>query len=193
MRTPARGARRTVQGDRDEGPLFARPLRARQRVGGDRRSPSRVAKLPDCGAPSRRSAPRRRKAESRRDRPQEAGAAQRPRVRRDQAPSAGRGADDPWAEAAQAGPAVRPLPPRALGRHGLPERPLARADPGGRPNRCGGGRLRRDDLDAALPGAAAARNRNAGSQFDPSVVRAFLAAWAEGEIDRFLPDHRLSA
>jgi hypothetical protein len=25
------------------------------------------------------------------------------------------------------------------------------------------------------------------------VVRAFLAAWADDELDRFLPDHRLSA
>ena len=33
----------------------------------------------------------------------------------------------------------------------------------------------------------------AGTQFDPSVVRAFLAAWSDGELDRFLPDHRLSA
>jgi putative nucleotidyltransferase with HDIG domain len=32
-----------------------------------------------------------------------------------------------------------------------------------------------------------------GTQFDPSVVRAFLAAWSDGELDRFLPDHRLSA
>jgi HD-GYP domain-containing protein (c-di-GMP phosphodiesterase class II) len=33
----------------------------------------------------------------------------------------------------------------------------------------------------------------AGTQFDPGVVRAFLAAWSDGELDRFLPDHRLSA
>jgi HD-GYP domain-containing protein (c-di-GMP phosphodiesterase class II) len=48
---------------------------------------------------------------------------------------------------------------------------------------------------APLPvGTALAEiERNAGSQFDPGVVRAFLAAWAEGEFDRFLPDHRLSA
>jgi putative nucleotidyltransferase with HDIG domain len=48
---------------------------------------------------------------------------------------------------------------------------------------------------APLPvGTALAEiERNAGSQFDPSVVRAFLAAWAEGELDRFLPAERLSA
>jgi HD-GYP domain-containing protein (c-di-GMP phosphodiesterase class II) len=48
---------------------------------------------------------------------------------------------------------------------------------------------------APLPvGTALAEiERNAGSQFDPGVVRAFLAAWAEGELDRVLPDHRLSA
>ena len=33
----------------------------------------------------------------------------------------------------------------------------------------------------------------AGTQFDPAVVRAFLAAWADGELDSFLPDERLSA
>jgi HD-GYP domain-containing protein (c-di-GMP phosphodiesterase class II) len=33
----------------------------------------------------------------------------------------------------------------------------------------------------------------AGSQFDPSVVRAFLRLWSEGELDRLLPDERLSA
>jgi HD-GYP domain-containing protein (c-di-GMP phosphodiesterase class II) len=33
----------------------------------------------------------------------------------------------------------------------------------------------------------------AGTQFDPSVVRAFLAAWSDGELDRLLPDERLSA
>lgn len=33
----------------------------------------------------------------------------------------------------------------------------------------------------------------AGTQFDPKVVRAFLGAWREGELDRFLPDERLSA
>ena len=35
--------------------------------------------------------------------------------------------------------------------------------------------------------------RGAGSQFDPGVVRAFLGAWSEGELNRFLPDERLSA
>jgi HD-GYP domain-containing protein (c-di-GMP phosphodiesterase class II) len=45
----------------------------------------------------------------------------------------------------------------------------------------------------AVGTALAEIDRNAGSQFDPAVVRAFLAAWAEGELDRFLPDHRLSA
>ena len=33
----------------------------------------------------------------------------------------------------------------------------------------------------------------AGTQFDPGVVRAFLGAWSDGELDRFLPDERLSA
>ena len=33
----------------------------------------------------------------------------------------------------------------------------------------------------------------AGTQFDPSVVRAFLGAWSDGELDRLLPDERLSA
>jgi HD-GYP domain-containing protein (c-di-GMP phosphodiesterase class II) len=33
----------------------------------------------------------------------------------------------------------------------------------------------------------------AGTQFDPDVVRAFIGAWREGELDRFLPDERLSA
>lgn len=33
----------------------------------------------------------------------------------------------------------------------------------------------------------------AGTQFDPGVVRAFLSAWSDGELDRWLPDERLSA
>ena len=33
----------------------------------------------------------------------------------------------------------------------------------------------------------------AGTQFDPGVVRAFLSAWSDGELDRLLPDERLSA
>jgi HD-GYP domain-containing protein (c-di-GMP phosphodiesterase class II) len=33
----------------------------------------------------------------------------------------------------------------------------------------------------------------AGTQFDPGVVRAFVAAWRDGELDRFLPAERLSA
>jgi HD-GYP domain-containing protein (c-di-GMP phosphodiesterase class II) len=33
----------------------------------------------------------------------------------------------------------------------------------------------------------------AGTQFDPGVVRAFLAAWSAGEVNRLLPDERLSA
>jgi HD-GYP domain-containing protein (c-di-GMP phosphodiesterase class II) len=33
----------------------------------------------------------------------------------------------------------------------------------------------------------------AGSQFDPGVVKAFLRLWSEGELDRLLPDERLSA
>jgi hypothetical protein len=45
----------------------------------------------------------------------------------------------------------------------------------------------------AKDSALAEIERNAGSQFDPGVVRAFLAAWADDELDRFLPDHRLSA
>jgi len=48
---------------------------------------------------------------------------------------------------------------------------------------------------AALPvrSAIAEVNDGAGTQFDPGVVRAFLAVWREGELDRFLPDERLSA
>jgi HD-GYP domain-containing protein (c-di-GMP phosphodiesterase class II) len=33
----------------------------------------------------------------------------------------------------------------------------------------------------------------AGTQFDPGVVHAFLALWNEGELERFLPDERLTA
>jgi putative nucleotidyltransferase with HDIG domain len=41
--------------------------------------------------------------------------------------------------------------------------------------------------------ALAEVERNAGTQFDPGVVRAFLTAWADGELDTVLPDERLSA
>jgi HD-GYP domain-containing protein (c-di-GMP phosphodiesterase class II) len=41
--------------------------------------------------------------------------------------------------------------------------------------------------------AIAELDRGAGTQFDPGVVRAFLGAWNEGQLDRFLPDERLSA
>jgi HD-GYP domain-containing protein (c-di-GMP phosphodiesterase class II) len=44
-----------------------------------------------------------------------------------------------------------------------------------------------------VPTAIAELERGAGTQFDPGVVRAFLRAWNEGELDRFLPDERLSA
>ena len=36
-------------------------------------------------------------------------------------------------------------------------------------------------------------HEGAGTQFDPGVVRAFLGLWSERELDRFLPDERLSA
>lgn len=42
-------------------------------------------------------------------------------------------------------------------------------------------------------GALAEVAGGAGTQFDPVVVRAFLAAWSDGELDRFVPDERLSA
>ena len=41
--------------------------------------------------------------------------------------------------------------------------------------------------------ALAEVENGAGTQFDPDVVRAFLGAWREGELDRFLPVERLSA
>jgi HD-GYP domain-containing protein (c-di-GMP phosphodiesterase class II) len=41
--------------------------------------------------------------------------------------------------------------------------------------------------------AIAELDRGAGTQFDPGVVRAFLGAWNEGQLDRFLLDERLSA
>ena len=45
----------------------------------------------------------------------------------------------------------------------------------------------------ALGTALAEVDQGAGTQFDPGVVRAFLAAWSAGELDRLLPDERLSA
>jgi putative nucleotidyltransferase with HDIG domain len=44
-----------------------------------------------------------------------------------------------------------------------------------------------------LQGALAELRRGAGTQFDPTVVRAFFRAWSEGDLGRFLPDERLSA
>jgi HD-GYP domain-containing protein (c-di-GMP phosphodiesterase class II) len=44
-----------------------------------------------------------------------------------------------------------------------------------------------------LGSALAELDAGAGTQFDPGVVRAFVAAWSAGEVDRFLPDERLSA
>lgn len=41
--------------------------------------------------------------------------------------------------------------------------------------------------------ALAELESGAGTQFDPGVVRTFLGAWNDGELDRFLPDERLSA
>lgn len=41
--------------------------------------------------------------------------------------------------------------------------------------------------------ALAEVEEGAGKQFDPGVVRAFLAAWSAGELDRILPAERLSA
>jgi HD-GYP domain-containing protein (c-di-GMP phosphodiesterase class II) len=44
-----------------------------------------------------------------------------------------------------------------------------------------------------LRSALAELNRGAGTQFDPTVVRAFFGAWSDGELDRFVPEERLSA
>jgi HD-GYP domain-containing protein (c-di-GMP phosphodiesterase class II) len=44
-----------------------------------------------------------------------------------------------------------------------------------------------------LAHALAEVHDGAATQFDPSVVRAFLAAWSNGELSRLLPDERLSA
>jgi HD-GYP domain-containing protein (c-di-GMP phosphodiesterase class II) len=41
--------------------------------------------------------------------------------------------------------------------------------------------------------AIAEVNAGSGTQFDPDVVKAFLAVWSAGELDRLLPDQRLSA
>jgi putative nucleotidyltransferase with HDIG domain len=41
--------------------------------------------------------------------------------------------------------------------------------------------------------ALAEVDKGAKSQFDPGVVRAFFAAWSNGELDRLLPNERLSA
>jgi HD-GYP domain-containing protein (c-di-GMP phosphodiesterase class II) len=48
---------------------------------------------------------------------------------------------------------------------------------------------------APLPirAALAEVEAGAGTQFDPGVVPAFLGAWSEGELDRFLPAERLTA
>ena len=45
----------------------------------------------------------------------------------------------------------------------------------------------------SVRGALAEVQRGAGTQFDPDVVRAFLRAWSDGELDAFLPEERLSA
>ena len=45
----------------------------------------------------------------------------------------------------------------------------------------------------SLRRALAEVENGAGTQFDPGVVRAFLAAWNDGELDEFLPAERLSA
>ena len=45
----------------------------------------------------------------------------------------------------------------------------------------------------ALGTALAEVDGGAGTQFDPGVVRAFLGAWSDGELDRLLPNERLSA
>jgi HD-GYP domain-containing protein (c-di-GMP phosphodiesterase class II) len=44
-----------------------------------------------------------------------------------------------------------------------------------------------------LQSAFAELNRGAGTQFDPTVVRAFFGAWNDGELGRFVPEERLSA
>jgi HD-GYP domain-containing protein (c-di-GMP phosphodiesterase class II) len=45
----------------------------------------------------------------------------------------------------------------------------------------------------SVRGALAELQRGAGTQFDPDVVRAFLRAWSDRELDPFLPVERLSA
>ena len=45
----------------------------------------------------------------------------------------------------------------------------------------------------SLRRALAEVRSGSGTQFDPGVVRAFLSAWSNGELHRFLPYERLSA
>ena len=76
--------------------------------------------------------------------------------------------------------------PRALGRHRLPGPPGRAGDPAGRARGQRDRRVRRDDLRAALLAGGRAGGwrsselrRCASTQFDPVVVEAFCAAWAE--------------
>ena len=85
---------------------------------------------------------------------------------------------------AGAGRAARPLEPRAVGRRRVPGRSRGRGDPARRARRVRVRRVRGDDERPGLApaigdaDALAELARNAGTQFDPAVVRALARALA---------------
>ena len=127
----------------------------------------------------------------------------RSRSRTRSSPSRGRSTDDEWEfirrhTADRRADHRRRARARARGRAlvrssherwdgaGYPDRLAGRADPARRAHRRGRRRVRRDDLRAPVQRRALAPSaaldelrRCAGTQFDPVVVDAFCAAWAE--------------
>ena len=158
----AADARRRAERARQD---HARPLRARARVRGDDRPGAAPVRGGDRPAQLGGAAARRRQAGDRERDPQQAGTAVGGGVAAAQAPSAlRRGAGRADAPVARRVGRRRRLPPRALGRHGLPARDRRRADPAAGPDRGHRRRLRRDHLGALLQGSGVADGRPRGDR-----------------------------
>ena len=106
------------------GCVRSRARRARRARGGERRggrTPSRVGRGAARGAAARCCAPRRRQGQRPGRGPDEARTARRRRARGDPCPSGGGAVAHRRRSVTPAGAAVRPLPPRTVGRARLPD------------------------------------------------------------------------
>ena len=180
-RTGSRGRRcgDARRGGRTPARLRGRPQRARQGDARALRAGAGVLADDRQGAPTRArgrrsaqlggAAARHRQARGRRGDPQQAGSADRRGAAGDPpSPGAGRATRRAVARLARRLDGRDRRPPRALGRHGLPEGRRGRPHLAGRAHRGRRGRVRRDDLRALVQGA---RRRRSGPRRDCPLRR----------------------